>query len=51
MHTNIKLLCCTSETNIMLYINNISNQKKKKIATATSGFWNTSISFDVVNAD
>ena len=30
-HTNIKSLCCVSETNIKLYVNYTSVKKKKKV--------------------
>ena len=34
IYTNIKSLCCTSEANIMLYVNYISI--KKKVGTSES---------------
>ena len=39
IYTNIKCLCCTSETNIMLYFNYISKIKFKKRKINTPHVW------------
>ena len=37
MYINVKLLCCTPETNIVLYVNYISVKKEEKICGQKQG--------------
>ena len=39
IYANIKSLCCTPETNIMLYVNYISFKKEKRILPLSESIW------------